>query len=71
MGSGPQKLCAAPATQAYTPGGLAYDPAAQVCYMQADGVILALEGGALRETAYAPDYENGDFRSGAVTPEGC
>ena len=71
MGSGPQKLCAAPATQAYTPGGLAYDPAAQVCYMQANGVILALEGGALRETAYAPDYENGDFRSGAVTPEGC
>lgn len=37
----------------------------------ANGVILALEGGALRETAYAPDYENGDFRSGAVTPEGC
>lgn len=71
MGSGPQKLCAAPATQAYTPGGLAYDPAGQVCYMQANGVILALEGGSLRETAYAPDYENGDFRSGAVTPEGC
>ena len=71
MGSGPQKLCAAPATQAYTPGELAYDPAAQVCYMQANGVILALEGDALRETAYAPDYENGDFRSGAVTPEGC